>query len=428
VAMRPTSERGSALVEAAIVLPCIVLIVSWSAALTDVLVLKLKAAEALRYALWESTVFKPPRQIDLEVRQRFADLMSPRRLSVQHTGLLLFPQARDLSWRADVDTTSAEAGLGGAARLPSTAGPWDRFIGAAGGILAKSVDAAAATMRFNSHGLALARVSLVGARQSSTSKGGDLLGRRGGNDLGLPRDTLAFQAPLASQRPMQLLFDSWKAWPKPAAYTFNGADADPGVPPSRTYPEVEKQVSAQVRAIAFPGANRIPGFRELGDLIARIFRLGVTEAVVGGALPDVFSAGRMDDRASTRGPITILPPERDGPAWVPQRCEIAGKDVHCPTQRAGDVTSAGASPRFIDDAHGIGDRVDRTRYTVPYRIHTSWWRRSGGVARELDSRELQGVKAQLATENEYVRSYRCRGHFFGGSRRAQRPGVFGSCR
>src|SRR5215470_10710512 len=158
---RRTSERGSALVEAAIVLPCLVLIVYWSAALTDVLVLKLKAAEALRYALWESSVFKPPRQIDLEVQERFADLKSPRRVSVQHTGLLLHPWARDLTWRAEVDTSSAAAGLGGASWLPPPVGPWERFADAAGGVLTRSVDAAAATMRFNTHGLALARVFLV---------------------------------------------------------------------------------------------------------------------------------------------------------------------------------------------------------------------------------------------------------------------------
>src|SRR5215510_10375595 len=156
--MRPlqTSESGSALVEAAIVLPCLVLVVCGSAALTDALVLKLKAAEALRYALWESTIFKSPRQIDLEVQQRFADLRSPRGLNLQHTGLLLYPWSRDLSWRADLDTTSAEAGLGGAA---------------------------AAAMKFNTHGVALARISLR-ARHGAHS--------------------LAFQAPLAAQRPMQL--------------------------------------------------------------------------------------------------------------------------------------------------------------------------------------------------------------------------------
>jgi len=397
------SENGSALVEAAIVLPCLLALICWSAALTDVLVLKLKAAEALRYALWESTVFKSPRQIDLDVRQRFADLRSPRRVNLEHTGLWLYPRARDLSWRADVDLTSMETSLGGA---PGT-----------------SPDAAARTMRFNTHGSALARVTLARAQEDPLSpipRGADLPGPS--------MRSLDFQAPLPSQRPMQLVFDSWKAWPKPAPYTFTAADVDPAISPSRTYPEVERQVSAQVRAIAFSGASRIPWFRELGRLFARTFRPGFTEALAGGTLPEIFSAGRMDERGSNRGPITILPPERDGPAWVPHRCEVAGKDVPCPTQRAGDVTTAGDAPRFIDGEHGIGDGTDRTRYTVPYRINTAWWRQPGGVDRELGSSRIAPVKAGLAKENAYVKSYRCRGHFFGGSRAAQRAGDYGSCR
>ena len=47
-----SGESGSALVEAAILFPCVLLILYWSVALTDVLVLKLKASEAARFALW----------------------------------------------------------------------------------------------------------------------------------------------------------------------------------------------------------------------------------------------------------------------------------------------------------------------------------------------------------------------------------------
>jgi hypothetical protein len=47
--------------------------------------------------------------------------------------------------------------------------------------------------------------------------------------------------------------------------------------------------------------------------------------------------------------------------------------------------------------------------------------------RELDEAALEPVKPRLALENGYVRTYRCRGHFFGGSRTAQKPNQFGSC-
>src|SRR6267154_2333905 len=188
-------ERGSALTEAALVVPCLVLIVYWASALSDVLILKLKVAEAVRYALWESTVFKSPEQIDFDVQRRFADLRSPRQIRARHTGLVLYPLARDLSWRAHVDTTRAEASF-----FPT------------------SVDAAARAMKFNTNGVALARVSLVRARHDGRPLifgGGDLLGRRGANDLGRSRSLASFalQAPLPSQQPMRLVFDPWKACP-----------------------------------------------------------------------------------------------------------------------------------------------------------------------------------------------------------------------
>ena len=50
---RLCEQRGSALVEAAILFPCLLLLLYWSASLTDVLVLKLKSAEAARFALPE---------------------------------------------------------------------------------------------------------------------------------------------------------------------------------------------------------------------------------------------------------------------------------------------------------------------------------------------------------------------------------------
>jgi len=398
-----TGERGSALAEAALVFPCLVLAISGSVAMAELLILKLKAAEAARFALWESTVFKAPSEIESEVQQRFADLRSPRRIREADTGLWSRPSARSLSWRADVDMTSAEVALGGTAQMPWRGKGWGRFLDALSGPLSRSVDAAAAKMRFNTRGMASARVSLATAG-------------------------LRFQAPLASQRPLQLVFDTWRAWPKPAAYSRNGASTDVRASPSLTYPEVEKQVSAQAKAIAFFGVSGIPGFHDLNDLVARVFRFGVTQTVVGGTLPDIFSAERMDDMGTNRGPITILPPEQAAESWVPRRCGIAGRLVPCPAHRLGDLTGAGARPLAIDEDSTIGDHVDRSRYTVPYRVHTAYWRRSGGMDRELESRELEAVPERLARENDYVRTYRCRGHFFAGSRRPQVANSFGGCR
>jgi hypothetical protein len=357
-------QGGTALVEAALVLPCLTLAVLWSVALTDVLLLKLEAAEAARFALWESTVFRAPARIASEVERRFA--------------------ARDLRWRTKMDMTSGEAGLGG------------------------PFDAALRAMGFDPRGVARAQVSLNAGRSV----------------LLLPGFSL--QAPLPQEPPLQLVFDPWKAWPRPAPYAVAGAGTDVATSPSRTYPEVEKQVSARLRRVAFLGAERIPGFRGLQDFAGRLLRSGIGRTLAGGSLPDLFSTARMD--GPERGPVTILPPERAAESWVPQRCEIAGRDVPCPTQRAGDVTSMKNAPLLLGGDRSLGEGVDRVRYTVPYRIRSSYWRRYGGMDRELRSARLDPVQAKLAADNEYVKSYRCRGHFFAGSSAPQSPNRFGSCR
>ena len=211
-----TDEQGSALVEAALVIPVLLLLVCGSVALTDAAALKLKLAEALRYALWESTVFKPEARIEAEVRTRFADLRSPSAVRSQATGLVLYPHARNLSFRATVDTTSAEVALGGSAKFPKRGGPWDRFVDALGGALDEAVGPATRAMGFNTHGVSVARVALEAHADGHSVIAGELWPRSG-----LRRFRL--QAPLESQGPMQLVFDTWKAWPKPAAYTPSDA-------------------------------------------------------------------------------------------------------------------------------------------------------------------------------------------------------------
>src|SRR5205814_10508582 len=141
--------------------------------------------------------------------------------------------------------------------------------------------------------------------------------------------------------------------------------------------------------LAFYGINRIPGFSTIRNLVNRITGFGVTQAMLGGKLPDIFSADRMDD--NKRGPITILPPERPGESWAPHRCDINGSSVNCPSQRVGDVT--GTSQRTLDYSGSVGDGIDRTRYTVPYKINTVYWKRYGGMDRDLEKRQLDPVKA-----------------------------------
>ena len=120
-------QRGSALVEAAIIFPCLILIVMWSAAITDILVLKLKASEAARFSLWETTVFRTPQQIDTDVQARFVDLRSPSAINISYTGLMMYPLASNIQWKATVDTTSQKVSLGNL-RPPPGNNPLQTFI------------------------------------------------------------------------------------------------------------------------------------------------------------------------------------------------------------------------------------------------------------------------------------------------------------
>jgi Flp pilus assembly pilin Flp len=411
-------ERGSALVESAILFPVLILLVMISAAATEVMILKLKAAEAVRYALWESTVFKPQAQIQDEVRTRFADLKSPRAIDTKGTGLLLYPLATDLGWQANLDLTSTKAGLGGQRADPGS-GFWSDALGAVANALGSSVDAVTKSQGFNQFGVAKATVVLTQARKSSSSillPGGDLVGARGGNALGTPETlvNLTFQAPLPGERPMELIFDTWKAWPKPAAYTNDDAPTDLSISPMQTYPVVEEMVGAQVKKIVFSGLNGYSWFDRLNGIGSKLLGNGVTEALSGGELPEIFSTERMDGPRA--GPITILPVGIPQQAWAPSQCDVNGRQQTCGTQRLGALIST--EVKSLDDDDALGAKVDSTRYTVPFKLNSRYWTKSGGVNElSADTASLQALPDAMASES--VKSWNCRGHFFAGAQSAQ---------
>jgi len=392
-------QSGSALVEAAILFPVLILVLYWSIALTEVLILKLKASEAARFALWETTAWKSPSRIDHEVRQRFGDLRSAAGIDRAATALLLFPRSSSLRWGAQVDVAANEVMLAGdRVRFDGGPGILSSFLRAASGWMAGGVQAAMRAEQFNTFGVASARARLLHAERTGSTilARGDLLGDRGGNDLGAPRSIaeLSLTSPLPDRRPLQLVFDPWKAWPKPAVFQLTRAPVDLGVSPSQTYPEVEKQVAAQVDAIAFLGMRRQPWFRALDSVTARISG-GVSRALLGGSLPPIFGTGRMD--SPDRGPITILPQG---------------------TQRVGDIVSRSTRRLTGLDAYTEGE--DSTRSTVPHGISSRYWRASGGTLGG-PSATVSPLPARLATANEYVQSWNCRGAFFAGAAVAQEP-------
>lgn len=407
-------EEGTALTEAAILFPVLILLLWWSSAMTDVMVLKLKASEAVRFALWENTVFRSPQDIRTDVQARFRDLRSPASINNSYTGLMMYPQANNVVWTTEVDPRAQRIGIGG--RAPNLPGDsWlRRFLNQVSAWLSKVVDTAVQNQKFNVYGYAEARVALTRASHigSQIMNGGDLVGAYGRGQLDHPNNlrNFTFLAPLASEHPMRLVFDTWKAWPKPASYTLNGAPTNVGAAPSQTYPVVEEQVAAQVKQISFFGLNRLSWFNSMNTQLSKLTNSGFMKTIMGGRLPNLFSTERMD--GPLNGPVTILPVERPDVSWAP--------GAGLKTSRMGDEGNSGTSPTVADNAHSMGP-VDRSRYTVPYRINSVYWSDEGGTRRKqgaFDNRTTR-PKAAIVSQNEYVKSFACRGHYFSGSTRAQ---------
>src|SRR5205823_9026702 len=122
---------------------------------------------------------------------------------------------------------------------------------------------------------------------------------------------------------------------------------------------------------------------------------GVARALLGGSLPPIFGTGRMD--SPDRGPITILPQG---------------------TQRVGEVVSRSTRRLTGLDAYTEGE--DATRSTVPHGISSRYWHSSGGAPGGPIA-TVSSLPARLATANEYVQSWNCRGSFFAGAAIAQEP-------
>jgi hypothetical protein len=415
-------ERGSALVEAAIAIPTLVLLMYWSAAITDVMVLKIKSQEAARFAVWEMTVFRTPAAISADLHDRFADLRSPSSEKVAHTGLMLFPQSKNIDWSANINPVAKQVGLGGTIKLPPTDNVITNFINQVINLLSRGVDTAVRKEQFNVFGYAEATVNLNKAsnRGSTILTGGDLLGAKGQDDLGVSNSlaNFSFQTPLPGERPMRLVFDSWKAWPKPAQYTTNGAPTNVTVSPNQTYVTVEEQVSAQVKKIAFFGFGGFSWFGGLQNALVKITSSGLAQGAFGGQLPELFSSRRMKDPAAPNaGPLTILPVAPPDVGWAPAGFELNGGVPA--TNRLGDQLSSSQSPFTADNVHEVTGSIDRSRYTVPYQVNTQYWKSDGGASADTLTPSVTAFNTNYAKNNEYVRSFACRGHYFAGSYVAQ---------
>jgi len=406
-------ERGSAMTEGAIIIPVLIILLFWAIAMTDIMVLRVKAAEASRFALWESTVFRSQTQITADVAQRFRDLRSPQSINVEYTALLMYPQAPNLIFAANVNQANTVS-IGGAVRLDNPTGLIDKFLSFVLGVVSGSVDGATRFFKFNTRGSASASVTLVRASHlgSKILMGGDLIGNKGGNDLehSAAMQNLTFRSPVAGHNPMRLVFDTWKAWPKPAVYTSNGAKTNNNVSPTQTYQTVEEQVSAQVDKIAFYGARQSGVISAVDDFMSKVSSSGVMNLLFGGTMPSILATSRMD--SSSRGPISIRPVAQPDQGWVPGYTPPGGLEAG--SQRLGELATYGA-PKAADAPRvALIAGQDQTRYTVPYIINSQYFTDNGGGDRDVFNNKRKSLKNAISRTNDYVKTYQCRGHFFGG--------------
>jgi len=352
-----------------------------------------------------------------------------------NTGLLMYPQSSQIGWQTNINPSAAIVDMAGPITLPTTGqGFIDDLVNIALNSFVSSVNGAVRRQQYDISGSASATVTLARSSHAGSVilNGGDFAGHAagGGQDLGVPNTiaNFSFQTPFASERPMRLVYDSWKAWPKPAMYTTTnqtpGALQDPSVSPSNTYPVVESMVSNQVNKIAFFGMGQSSFLNDINRIMNTILSSGFTQTVLGGNLPNIFGTDPMDHSLGdvtsgehtgnvsfSRGPITILPVAAPDVSFAP--------GAGLMTNRMGDMGSSNTSVFHNDDMSDMGAGADSSRYTVPYRINTQYWKNDGGTGSNTMGSSVGSAPAALTTNNKYVAAYSCRGHYFAGATNAQ---------
>jgi hypothetical protein len=371
--MRRHRESGSALTELAIVAPVFIVLVLWAQFFTDLGILRLKADEAARFALWEVAAQRPNAEIARDVQTRFSDLSSPTdRNSQAPAGVMSFRQVTIGNVAiADVDSRfnarESVNPVGGGGLL-------SRIVGFMTGLLNKMVDAVLRLYNFNTNGAAQATITIQ-ARNTLFPRGRIL-----GIDLSAPAE--ATNISMTVRSPVMLI-DTWKAWP--SRYAVGSRDIN--ATPQSTYGRgstPEREVSRRLDGIAFFGLGRWV------DPFDRILAFLRGPGIV------------MRSTWASGGPVVMLPGAPAKHGWSP----ASGQ----PVQRAGDYT--GSSSRLTKNIDSPNrNQTDRLRLTSPGEaINTGYWRDKGGMGGVID-----GVPEARAAINPYRTALQCRDGFYMGA-------------
>ena len=378
---RLAGEEGSALTEFAIVAPLFVILIYWAQFFADLGVLKLKAEEAARYAVWEMTAQRSPAAVSNEVRTRFADIASPEAYSGTS------PEGA-LAWQTvNVGVVNIQdridAPFSGRVNQPPSDGS---FLGdlmvSISKFLNKAADWIMKQLKFDTRGFAEAEVQMT--VQNTLFPSGDVLGIF--FDTGVnPTITVRARSP-------QLLWNTWKAWPGKA---WGGSvDTDP----YDTYPRVSSKASAPETVVS----NQVDKMRFWGFGRYLSFADPVFEFL---KMPAMFGSKTWKEKTAGDGPITMLPGEPQRQSWQP--------GYNQPVQRIGNewqrTTARKLAPRGTVD-YG----VDRARFTTPSHVWSSEWTGRGGTNVRAGSQPMAPQNT-----NPYVKMYRCRSAYYMGAMREQ---------
>jgi hypothetical protein len=216
-------RRGSSTVEFAIMAPLLVAIVLWSTYFWEVLRVRIKAAEAARFAAFERTVRKDASQIALEAQERYKDLDGVK------TGGTLGPAFRN-KLTLTVSASDAPAPLTGSLSEAGSRGGVSGILGTAISLVGGTVESVIGLLGFDtSKGAVRTQVQVKLENHIIPERIGQFV--TGFSDKKLD---------LAFNESFYLYHDTWRAW-------------QPGDNPKASLATVENRVRERVRKVAYVG-------------------------------------------------------------------------------------------------------------------------------------------------------------------------------
>ena len=354
---RPARDAGSGLTEFVIITPLFIILIFWSEFFVDAGIVKMKMEEAARYAAWEMTAQRTPEDVQLEIKDRFADLNSPRDMAGSLPSTRSF---RSISMEATISAPQAAPMTGTPPPSPQPSNAILRFLqGGLSRLTSTSVPAFLRQLgsKWNTTREYSAKVSL--SVTNTLFPTGSILGLFLDTKSNLPGSSVVNRLQFKSSAP-PLLVDTWKAWPGPMGYTATNANTDVRKTYSATGSNVvEQELSKRLDTMTFGGAANSGGILQILGFIVQL--IGLVNPV---------SCQTWDQG----GPVVAWAGATALHNWSPS----AGTHI----QRVADLTlnSGGGDDATVNANIPSPERIvassqtlDRTRYTTPSRINSVFW-------------------------------------------------------